>query len=85
MTPTVASDIGDRLLADATRIGEEVAGPAADDVDRRARFPVEAVEALREAKLLSVSSPPNSAETGRRSARWPKRSGPWPGTAPRRP
>ncbi len=57
MTPTVASDIGARLLADATRIGEEVAGPASDDVDRRARFPSEAVEALRAAKLMSVLVP----------------------------
>jgi acyl-CoA dehydrogenase len=46
-----------RLLREATRIGEEVAGPAADDVDRKARFPVEAVEALRSAQLLSVLVP----------------------------
>jgi acyl-CoA dehydrogenase len=48
---------GDRLAAEAARIGEEVAGPFADEVDRKARFPVEAMEALREAQLLSVLIP----------------------------
>jgi acyl-CoA dehydrogenase len=51
---TVASMTGDTLVAEATRIGEEVAGPAADEVDRKARFPIEAMEALRTARLLSV-------------------------------
>jgi acyl-CoA dehydrogenase len=45
------------LVGDAARIGEEVAGPAADDVDRKARFPSEAVDALRSAQLLSVLVP----------------------------
>jgi hypothetical protein len=31
----------------AWRIGVDVAGPAADDVDRRARFPHETVDALK--------------------------------------
>ena len=48
----------DRLVVEAVRIGEEVAGPAADDVDRKARFPVEAMEALRSEQLLSVLVPP---------------------------
>jgi acyl-CoA dehydrogenase len=47
----------DRLVAEAARIGEEVAGPAADDVDRKARFPTEAMEAMRSAHLLSVLIP----------------------------
>jgi acyl-CoA dehydrogenase len=46
-------------VVEAVRIGEEVAGPAADDVDRKARFPVEALEALRSEQLLSVLVPTN--------------------------
>lgn len=38
-------------------IGERVARPAANDVDRSARFPVEAINALREAQLLSAAVP----------------------------
>jgi acyl-CoA dehydrogenase len=53
MTPSA----GGRLAEEAARIGVEVAGPAADDVDRKARFPIEAVEALRSARLLSVLIP----------------------------
>lgn len=46
------------VLADlAWRIGTESAGPAADDVDRQARFPHEALARLREAKLLSALIP----------------------------
>ncbi len=41
----------------AERIGAEVAGPAAAEVDRDARFPVEAFEALREGSFLSVLIP----------------------------
>ena len=41
----------------AWRIGVEVAAKAADDVDRNARFPAEAVEAIRSAKLLSALLP----------------------------
>jgi acyl-CoA dehydrogenase len=47
----------DRLGGEAARIGEDVAGPAADDVDRKARFPAEAIEALRSEHLLSVLIP----------------------------
>src|SRR5262249_51750872 len=39
------------------RIATEVAGPAADSVDREGRFPTEAVEALKKAGLLSVLVP----------------------------
>lgn len=38
-------------------IGVDVAGPAAADVDRRARFPHEAVDAMREARLFSALLP----------------------------
>jgi acyl-CoA dehydrogenase len=53
----VTSSVAQRLGREADRIGEEVAGPAADDVDRKARFPSEAVEALRGAQMLSVLVP----------------------------
>jgi acyl-CoA dehydrogenase len=41
----------------AARIGSEIAGPASADVDRSARFPAEAIEALRAESLLSVLIP----------------------------
>jgi len=41
----------------AWRIGVEVAGPAADDVDRQSRFPQEAVEAFKQNELLSALVP----------------------------
>jgi len=43
-----------RLLKAAQRIGAEVAGPHAADVDSKARFPAETLAALREAELLSA-------------------------------
>ncbi len=45
------------LVQRAQRIAEEVAGPAADDVDRKARFPVEAVDAMRAAHMLGALVP----------------------------
>ncbi len=54
MTPLTAEG---NLLETARRIGVEVAGPAADAVDRDARFPREAIAALREARLLSAFVP----------------------------
>jgi len=45
------------LLETARRIGEGVAAPAADSVDREARFPHEAIAALRDARLLSAFVP----------------------------
>ena len=39
------------------RIAREVAGPAADDVDRKARFPSEAIAALKSARLMSALVP----------------------------
>ncbi|HEY7967233.1 MAG TPA: acyl-CoA dehydrogenase family protein [Solirubrobacteraceae bacterium] len=55
MTVTVESDRV--LLADVARIAAEVAAPAAEDVDRDARFPSEAVAALREVRALSAAVP----------------------------
>lgn len=45
------------LVARARRIGESVAAAHADEVDRDARFPVEAIDALREEGLLSALVP----------------------------
>jgi acyl-CoA dehydrogenase len=45
------------LLETARRIGVDVAGPAAEAVDREGRFPREAVAALREAGLLGALVP----------------------------
>ncbi len=45
------------LAGIAARIGAEVSGPAADDVDVNARFPHESVEAFREHGLLSAMVP----------------------------
>ncbi len=39
------------------RIGREVAAPNADSVDREARFPTEAIDALKKAKLMSTLVP----------------------------
>jgi acyl-CoA dehydrogenase len=41
----------------AQQIGANVAGPMADAVDREARFPSEAIAAMREAGLLSIFVP----------------------------
>ncbi len=45
-------------VATVRRVGEEVAARHADEVDREARFPSEAVDALREAGALSALVPP---------------------------
>jgi acyl-CoA dehydrogenase len=45
------------LVDEARRIAVEVAGPAADSVDRDSRFPHEALAALRDAKLLGAMVP----------------------------
>ncbi len=60
------------LEADAWNVGAKVAGPVADDVDRRGRFPAEAVAAMREARLLSAMVP---VALGGRGARLPEVSG----------
>jgi acyl-CoA dehydrogenase len=61
MTATTQS-----LASIAERIGIEVAGPAAEDVDVNARFPHESVAAFRESGLLSAMVP---TELGGRGAR----------------
>jgi acyl-CoA dehydrogenase len=47
----------DALLARVHRLGRDVVAPNADAVDREARFPREAFDALREEKLLSAYVP----------------------------
>jgi acyl-CoA dehydrogenase len=46
------------------RIAREVAGPAADSVDREARFPTEAIEALKKARMLSAFVPVDGGGLG---------------------
>jgi acyl-CoA dehydrogenase len=45
------------MLESVRRIASEIAGPAADSVDREARFPIEAIEALKKARLMSAFVP----------------------------
>jgi acyl-CoA dehydrogenase len=47
----------DALLARVHQLGRDVVAPNADAVDREARFPREAFDALREEKLLSAHVP----------------------------
>jgi acyl-CoA dehydrogenase len=54
---TELSPTGVTLVEIAETIGREVAGPAADAVDRDARFPHEALDALRAAGLLGALVP----------------------------
>lgn len=54
------------LVAIASRIGAETVGPAAREVDRGARFPSEAFEALRAAQMLSVLVPMELGGAGAR-------------------
>lgn len=49
--------VGERLAAIATRIGEEVAGPASWEVDRDARFPSESLAAMKQEGVLSSLIP----------------------------
>lgn len=57
MSITIATGCDAAVVAVARRIADEIAAPHADDVDRAARFPVEAVEALREEQLLGMLVP----------------------------
>ena len=54
----------DALLARLHQIGSKVVAPAADEVDRDARFPIEAFAALREEKLLSAYVTPELGGLG---------------------
>jgi acyl-CoA dehydrogenase len=54
---SVEVESGQVLVEAVRRIADEVAGPAADDVDRKGRFPIEAIDALRSAGTLSAAVP----------------------------
>lgn len=60
----VATDQDQAFVTAMRRIGEQTAGPHADDVDRNARFPDEAVDALREDRMLSAFVPPELGGAG---------------------
>ena len=49
--------VSNDLIETARRVGSDVAGPAAAAVDREARFPGEAIAALREAGMLGAFVP----------------------------
>src|SRR5260370_35524404 len=51
--PPAPSDLTTRTRV----LAQEVAAKHADDVDAKARFPQEAIEALRKAKLLAAAAP----------------------------
>lgn len=54
---TVAADRDAAFLAGIGEVADAIAAVHADDVDRQARFPVEAVDALREQRALSAFVP----------------------------
>ncbi len=54
---TLAPVNPDEAIADARHIANTIAAANADDVDARARFPREAIDALKEARLLSAFVP----------------------------
>jgi acyl-CoA dehydrogenase len=53
----IAADPAQAFLADVRRIATEIAAPNADAVDREARFPVEAVDALKASGALGALVP----------------------------
>jgi acyl-CoA dehydrogenase len=57
-------DMGQSQLREVERIAAEVARPAAAAVDRDARFPHEAIAALRKSKLLSAAIPEDFGGAG---------------------
>ena len=54
---SIAIDRDQAFLAAIRRIADEIAAPNAADVDRQARFPVEAIDALRQERALSAFVP----------------------------
>jgi acyl-CoA dehydrogenase len=54
---TVLTDQDAAFLADVVDVADTIAKVHADDVDRNARFPVEAIDALRERRALSAFVP----------------------------
>jgi acyl-CoA dehydrogenase len=64
MSVALATDSDQELLEAVRRVGAEVAAAHADEVDREARFPAEAVAALREAGALSALVPEDLGGAG---------------------
>lgn len=62
--PVGTPDSGDHVLDDAARAVARVAAQFADAVDRDARFPTEAVEAMREHLLLGAMVPKDLGGAG---------------------
>jgi acyl-CoA dehydrogenase len=63
MTTAARVATGD-LRARAADIGRNVAGPASADVDKQARFPREAIDALRDAGMMSALVPADRGGAG---------------------
>ena len=61
---TVAADRDAAFLAGIGEVADAIAAVHADDVDRNARFPVEAVDALREQRALSAYVPEEHGGAG---------------------
>ena len=61
---SLAIDQDQAFLDAVRRVAVEVAAPNADDVDRNARFPVEAIDALREQRALSAFVRPELGGAG---------------------
>ena len=61
---TVAADREAAFLAGIGEVADAIAAVHADDVDRHARFPVEAVAALREQQALSAFVPEQHGGAG---------------------
>jgi len=57
MSSTANTGIEETFLASIERIGDDVAAKWVDEVDRDARFPHEAIDALRESQALSALVP----------------------------
>ena len=51
-----------KIAEEVERIGSEIAGPHAVDVDQTARFPIEALSALKKSKILSAGIPVDLGE-----------------------
>src|SRR5690349_6175370 len=60
----LASPDVERLLHTVHAVGKDVLAVHAADVDRQARFPREALEAMRQARLLSAYVPPEYGGLG---------------------
>jgi len=65
-SPSESLTPSERLAEIAQRIGETVVGPAAYEVDRDARFPAEALDALKSERVLSALVPVEQGGMGAR-------------------